>query len=275
MVMANTERARSWRAAGAALVLAVLGGCGIFGKGDVDRTAKMSPNEIYAEAKDEMSAGRYGEAAKLLVRLESRYPFGAWAQQAQLDQAYAHYKDNDRTQALVAIERFIRLYPTSEQLDYAYYLKGLVNFNDDPGAMASLGRQDLSERDLKAARESFEAFRQVITRFPESRYADDSRARMRYLVNSMAGGEVHIARYYFRRGAFLAAINRAQGVVQQYQGAPAVEEALYIMMKGYEMLGLEELRADAERVMRLNFPDSKLYATGLRFDDRSWWQVWR
>lgn len=275
MVMANTERARSWRGAAAALVLAGLAGCGIFGKGDIDRTAKMSPNEIYAEAKDEMSSGRYGEAAKLLVKLESRYPFGAWAQQAQLDQAYAHYKDNDRTQALVAIERFIRLYPTSEQLDYAYYLKGLVNFNDDPGAMASIGRQDLSERDLKAARESFEAFRQVITRFPDSRYAEDSRARMRYLVNSMAGGEVHIARYYFRRGAYLAAINRAQGVVQQYQGAPAVEEALFIMLKGYEKLGLEELRADADRIMRLNFPNSEFYAKGLRFDDRSWWEIWR
>jgi outer membrane protein assembly factor BamD len=275
MVMANTERARSWRGAAAALVLAGLAGCGIFGKGDIDRTAKMSPNEIYAEAKDEMSAGRYGEAAKLLVKLESRYPFGAWAQQAQLDQAYAHYKENDRTQALVAIERFIRLYPTSEQLDYAYYLKGLVNFNDDPGAMASIGRQDLSERDLKAARESFEAFRQVITRFPDSRYAEDARARMRYLVNSMAGGEVHIARYYFRRGAYLAAINRAQGVVQQYQGAPAVEEALFIMLKGYEKLGLEDLRADADRIMRLNFPNSEFYARGLRFDDRSWWEVWR
>jgi outer membrane protein assembly factor BamD len=275
MVMANTERARSWRGAAAALVLAGLAGCGIFGKGEADRTAKMSPNEIYAEAKDEMSAGRYGEAAKLLVKLESRYPFGAWAQQAQLDQAYAHYKENDRTQALVAIERFIRLYPTSDQLDYAFYLKGLVNFNDDPGAMASIGRQDLSERDLKAARESFEAFRQVITRFPDSRYAEDSRARMRYLVNSMAGGEVHIARFYFRRGAYLAAINRAQGVVQQYQGAPAVEEALFIMLKGYEKLGLEDLRADADRIMRLNFPNSEFYARGLRFDDRSWWEVWR
>lgn len=273
--MTNTERARAWRGAAAALVLATVAGCGIFGKGEIDRTAKMSPAEIHAEAKDEMSSGRYGEAAKLLVKLESRYPFGAWAQQAQLDQAYAHYKDNDRTQALIAIERFIRLYPTSEQLDYAYYLKGLINFNDDQGALASLGQQDLSERDLKAARESFEAFRQVITRFPESRYADDSRARMRYLVNSMAGGEVHIARYYFRRGAYLAAINRAQGVVQQYQGAPAVEEALFIMVKSYEQLGLEELRADAERVMRLNFPDSKLYASGLQFDNRSWWQVWR
>ena len=276
--MTNSKRVRSWRGAAAGLVLASLaglGGCGIFGKGEIDRTAKMSPQEIYAEAKDQMSSGRYGEAAKLLVKLESRYPFGAWAQQAQLDQAYAYYKDNNRTQALVTIERFIRLYPTSEQLDYAYYLKGLVNFNEDPGAMSAIGGQDLSERDLKAAREAFEAFRQVLVRFPDSRYAEDSRARMRYLVNSMAGGEVHIARFYYNRGAFLAAVNRAQGVVQQYQGAPAVEEALFIMMKGYEKLGLDDLRADAERVMKLNFPDSELYAKGLRVDNRRWWQVWR
>ena len=252
-----------------------LGGCGIFGKGEVDRTAKMSPNEIFAEAKSEMSSGRYGEAAKLLGKLESRYPFGAWAQQAQLETAYAFYKDNDRTQALIAIERFIRLYPTSDQLDYAFYLKGLINFNEDPGLIGSLGGQDLSERDLKAAREAFEAFRQVLTRFPDSKYAEDSRLRMRYLLNAMAGGEVHIARYYFIRGAYLAAINRAQSVVAQYPDAPAVEEALFIMIQGYDKLGLNELRADVERVLRANFPDTKLFATGLRLNDKSWWQVWR
>jgi outer membrane protein assembly factor BamD len=275
VTMSTTQRARGWRGTAAAVVLAGLAGCGIFGQGQVDRTAKMTPQEIYAESKDEMAAGRYGEAAKLLTRLEARYPFGLYAQQAQLDTAYAFYKDGDRTQALIAVERFMRLYPTSNQLDYALYLKGLINFNDEQGIIARWGGQDLSERDLKAARESFEAFRQLVTRFPESRYAEDARLRMRYLVNAMAGGEVHIARYYFNRGAYLAAVNRAQGVVQQYQGAPAVEEALYIMMKGYEKLGLEELRADAERVLRLNFPQSELFAKGIRLDDRSWWQVWR
>ena len=235
----------------------------------------MSPAEIYADAKDEIASGRYSEAIKLLVKLESRYPFGAWAQQAQLDQAYAHYKENDRTQALVAIERFIRLYPTHERLDYAYYLKGLINFNDDQGLMARVGGQDLSERDLKAARESFEAFRQVLIQFPESSYAEDSRARMRYLLNAMAGGEVHIARYYYVRGAFLAAANRAQSVVAVYQDAPAVEEALYILMKSYEKLGMTDLSADAERILRRTFPDTTLFKTGLKLDDRAWWEVWR
>ena len=270
----STGLARSAAVLAVAIAMC-LPGCGVFGKGDVDRTAKMSPQEIYAEAKDEMNSGRYSAAVKLLIRLEARFPFGVWAQQAQLDTAYAYYKDNDRVQALVTIERFIRLYPTSDLLDYAYYLKGLVNFNEDQGLIAGLGGQDLSERDQRAARESFEAFRQVITRYPESRYADDSRARMAYLVNAMAGGEVHIARYYYVRGAYIAAINRAQGVVKQYQTSPAVEEALYIMVKGYEKLGLEQQRADSERILRTNFPETQLFVRGLNLKERSWWEVWR
>jgi outer membrane protein assembly factor BamD len=274
--MATRTLGTAARGALAMLLTAALAGCGIFGQGgEVDRTAKMTPNEIYAEAKDEMASGRYGEAVKLLAKLESRFPFGAWAQQAQLDTAFSFYKDGDRTQALITIERFIRLYPTSDQLDYAYYLKGLVNFNENQGIMSSFGMQDLSERDSKAAREAFEAFRQVITRFPESKYAEDSRDRMRYLVNAMAGSEVHVARYYYTRGAYLAAINRAQGVIQQYQTTPAVEEALYILMLGYDKLGMTEQRADAERVLRRNFPDTTLFARGLKLDDRSWWEVWR
>lgn len=264
------------RGAVAMLLIAALAGCGIFGQGgEVDRTAKMTPNEIYAEAKDEMASGRYGEAIKLLAKLESRFPFGAWAQQAQLDTAFSFYKDGERTQALITIERFIRLYPTSDQLDYAYYLKGLVNFNENQGIMSTFGLQDLSERDNKAAREAFEAFRQVITRFPESKYAEDSRDRMRYLVNAMAGSEVHIARYYYTRGAYLAAINRAQGVIQQYQTTPAVEEALFILMQGYDKLGMPEQQADAERVLRRNFPDTVLFTRGLKLENRSWWEVWR
>jgi outer membrane protein assembly factor BamD len=274
--MATRTLGTAARGALAMLLIAALAGCGIFGQGgEVDRTAKMTPNEIYAEAKDEMASGRYGEAVKLLGKLESRFPFGAWAQQAQLDTAFSYYKDGERTLALITIERFIRLYPTSEQLDYAYYLKGLVNFNENQGIMSSFGMQDLSERDSKAAREAFEAFRQVITRFPQSKYAEDSRDRMRYLVNAMAGSEVHIARYYYTRGAYVAAINRAQGVIQQYQTTPAVEEALFILMQGYDKLEMHEQRADAERVLRLNFPNTQLFTQGLKLDNRSWWEVWR
>jgi len=160
--------ARSWkwrRIATAVVLLGMLAGCGIFGStSEYDPTAKMTPAEIYAGAKDDMSAGRWSSAVKLLIKLESRYPFGVWAQQAQLDTAYCQYRDNERIQALISIERFIRLYPTSAQLDYAFYLKGLINFNEDLSLIGGLGGQDLSERDQRAARESFEAFRQVLTR---------------------------------------------------------------------------------------------------------------
>jgi outer membrane protein assembly factor BamD len=251
-----------------------LGGCGVFGD-TPDPTLKMTPSQLYAEARSEIGSGRYGEAIKLLGKLESRYPFGAWAQQAQIDTAFAHYRDGDRTQALVSVERFIRLHPTSPFLDYAYYLKGLVNFNDEQGLLARFGRQDLSERDQRAAREAFEAFREVVTRFPDSRYVEDSRARMQYLVNAMAAGEVHIARYYFSRGAYVAAASRAQDVVRQYQETPAVEEALYLMMRSYERLGLEDLRADAQRVLLRNHPESRFLSGGLRADQPRWWQVWK
>lgn len=258
-----------------AIALSVaLAGCGVFGE-KADPTLKMTPEQLYAEARDEIASGRYAEAIKLLGKLESRYPFGAWAQQAQIDTAFAHYRDGDRTQALVAIERFIRLHPTSAFLDYAYYLKGLVNFNDEQGLLARFGRQDLSERDQRAAREAFEAFREVVTRFPGSRYAEDSLARMQYLVNVMASGEVHVARYYFSRGAYVAAASRAQDVVRQYQETPAVEEALAIMVRAYERLGLEDLRADAERVLSRNFPQSRYLREPLRANARSWWQLWR
>jgi outer membrane protein assembly factor BamD len=262
------------RACAVAAISIALAGCGVFGADKGDRTLKMTPEQLYAEARDELSSGRYSEAVKLLGTLESRYPFGAWAQQAQVDTAYAHYREGDRAQALVAIERFIRLHPTSQFLDYAYYLKGLINFNEQQGLLARFGRQDLSERDQRASREAFEAFREVATRFPDSKYAADSVARMRYLLNIMALGEVHIARYYYSRGAYVAAANRAQDVVRNFEETPAVEEALVILMKSYERLGLESLRADTDRILQLNFPNRGARAEAA-VDGQRWWRFWR
>lgn len=240
-----------------------------------DPTLGWTPERLYAEARDEMASGNRQAAIKMLEKLEARYPFGRWAEQAQLDIAWAHFKENERALSLAAIDRFMKLHPNHAAYDYALYLKGLVNFNEQQGLMARLGGQDLSERDQAALRESFDAFKELITRFPDSRYAADAEARMRYLVNSMARGKVHIARYYFNRGAYVAAANRAQEVIRDYQEAPALEEALYLLMRSYEKLGLDDLRADAERVMRLSFPDSELLRSGLPQDDRRWWQVWR
>ena len=254
-------------------IAATLAACG--GKDATDNTLGWSPEKLYAEGKDEMRSGRYDAAIKLFEKLESRYPFGRWAQQAQIETAYAHYRQSERVQALAATDRFLKLYPNHPALDYVYYLRGLINFNDQLGWLAKLGGQDLAERDLDAAREAFDAFREVVTRYPDSKYAADSEARMKYLVNSMASGEVQIARYYYLRNAYIAAVNRAQNVIRKYPQAPATEEALYLMMMSYEKLGLQDLRSDTERVFSKNFPDSTLPKTGIGQSDRRWWQVWR
>jgi outer membrane protein assembly factor BamD len=239
-----------------------------------DETAAWSPEKLYAEAKDEAAAGSYERAQKLYERLEGRAAGTLLAQQAQLERAYLLYKTAERAQALAVVERFIRLNPTSPALDYAMYLQGLINFNDTMGFLSSFSRQDLSERDQQAARESYQSFKQLIEQFPRSVYADDARLRMNYIVNSLANYEVHVARYYFRRGAFVAAANRAQQAVQEFQQSPAAEEALFIMAQSYDRLGLAELRDDAERVLRQNFPNSEFAARGLSAPTRAWWQFW-
>jgi outer membrane protein assembly factor BamD len=240
-----------------------------------DPTIGWSPDRLYAEAKDEIGSGNYTKAVELLEKLESRYPFGRWAQQAQLEIAWSHYKDGERALALTSIDRFIRLHPEHPALDYALYLKGLINFNEQQGLLASLGRQELAERDLQAAREAFDTFKQLVTRFTDSKYAPDAEARMNYLVNSMARGEMLIARYYLQRGAYVAAANRAQNVIRQYQQAPAVEDALAILVQAYDRLGMNELRDDAKRVLDRSFPNSKAMSRVLTDDNRRWWQVWR
>lgn len=240
-----------------------------------DRTAGWTVEEIYKEASDEIATGRYEDGVKLLQTLEARYPFGAYAQQAQIDMAWAYYKDSSPGLALATIDRFIKLHPNHSQMDYVYYLKGLANFNQRNTFLERLGGQDLSERDLKAARESFDAFKTVVTDYPTSKYAADSQQRMRYLLNSIATGEVSVARFYFLRHAYVAAANRAQEVVRQYQTVPAVEEALYIMMRSYEELGLTDLSTGAKRVLEQNFPDSQIAQTGITAPVKRWWQVWR
>ena len=168
----------------------------------------------------------------------------------------------------------MKLHPTSPALDYALYLQGLVNFNDNLGILGNLSRQDLSERDQQASRDSFQSFKQLVEQFPQSVYAEDARVRMNYIVNSLAGYEVHVARYYFRRGAYVAAANRAQQAVQEFQQSPSAEEALYIMVQSYDRLGLNELRDDADRVLRKSFPNTAIHTDGVTIKQRSWWQFW-
>lgn len=255
----------------AIFIVALLAGCGSVTK---DPEAQWSAEKIYAEAKDEAANGNYDRAGKLYERLEGRASGTALAQQAQIERAYYLYKTGEKAQALAILERFIKLHPTSAATDYALYLQGLVNFNDNLGLLGSLARQDLSERDQQAARDSFQSFKQLTQDFPQSRYAEDARLRMNYIVNSLAAYEVHVARYYFRRGAYIAAANRAQTVVSEFQQSPSTQEALFLMEQSYDKLGLTMLRDDASRVLLENFPKSRLAANGLPIQDKPWWQLW-
>lgn len=252
--------------------LAFLAACS--SKPAADRTDTWSPNKIYAEAKDEAKSGAWDKAIPLFEKLEGRAAGTPLAQQAQLEKAFAHYKANEPAQALATIDRFKKLHPASPGMDYALYLQGLVNFNDNLGIFGFIAKQDLSERDQNAAKESFEAFKELVTRFPDSRYTPDARARMTYIVNSLAQYEVHVARYYYTRNAYVAAINRAQVAVTDYQNVPATEEALYIMMLSYDALGMTQLRDDSKRVLEKNYPKSEYLARGFKPKDSPWWKLW-
>ncbi len=247
----------------------MLSACGTFDQ--PDHTVGWPPEKLYAEAREDLSGSNWPAAIKLLEKLESRHPFSRWAEQAQLQIAYAHYRNNERVLALAALDRFLKLHPNHVALDYVYYMKGVINFNEQEGLLATLGGQDLTERDLQGARDAFDAFRTLIARFPDSRFVEDAEARLIYLLDAIASGEVAVARYYFKRGAYVAAANRAQGVIRQFPQAKSVESALSILADSYDQLGLPELRDDTRRVLAQNFPAA---AKGSK-PEKSWWQMWR
>jgi outer membrane protein assembly factor BamD len=255
----------------ALVAVAVLAGCA---STKDDETAGWSPTKIYSEAKDQLDSGAFEKAIPLYEKLEGRAAGTPLAQQAQLERAYAYYKSGDQAQAQATLDRFMKLHPASPALDYALYLKGITNFNGDLGMFSFLSRQDLSERDQKAAKESFEAFRELATRFPDSKYTPDAKARMTYIVNSLAQYEVHVARYYYSRGAYVAAINRAQAALADYRDVPALEEALFILVRSYDALGMTQLRDDARRVLEKSYPGSEYLAHGGKKSNSPWWKLW-
>jgi outer membrane protein assembly factor BamD len=255
----------------AALLLSACAGS----DGQKDDTDIWSEAKLYSEATDKLNDGDFVKCGKYFDKLEARFPFGPYSQQAQINAAYCYWKGNEQAQALVAIDRFIKLHQGSSNLDYAYYLRGLITFNDDLGWLGKFTGQDLSERDPQAAKDAFESFKVVVERFPNSKYAPDALDRMRYIVNSLAEADVIVARFYYQRGAYLASANRAQLVIRDYDRAPAVEEALYILYKSYQKLGMVDLSNDTARVFKLNFPDSPMLETGQRvIKERRWWQFW-
>ena len=238
---------------------------------DLDKTANWSPNKIYAEAKDELNSGAYEKAIPLLEKLEGRAAGTPLAQQAQLEKAYGQYKAGELAQAIATLDRFMKLHPASPALDYALYLKGIVNFNDNLGLFSILSEQNLSERDQKSAKVSFESFRELVQRFPDSKYAPDARLRMTYVINSLAESEVNVARFYYQRGAYVAAVNRAHLALTEYQGVPAAKEALTLLVKSYQAMGMQDLAQDARRVLEKNYPANAIQADQPR--KAPWWKL--
>jgi outer membrane protein assembly factor BamD len=248
-----------------------LGGCGSTSKEDPNSQGAL--DKLYADAKEDLTSGSYDRAIKSLEKIEGRAAGTTMGQQATLDLAWAYYRTAERAQAITTLDRFIKLNPSSPAMDYALYMKGIVNFNEDLGLFGRLANQDVAERDQQASREALLAFRQLVEQFPESKYAAEATTRINFITNTLAAYEIHVARYYYNRKAYVAAANRAQTAVAEFQYAPGIEEALFIMGESYDKLGLTQLRDDARRVLDKNFPDS-VYASNGIARKKPWWQLW-
>jgi len=269
---------RNWRLLLLAIIVAatlVSAGCASRGQPEFDETANWSVERLYEDGKSLMNAGNWSDASKRFMAVEARYPFGPYAQQSLINLAYVQWKQNEPEMALATISRFQQQYPNHPGSDYMLFLRGLILFTPPSAVLSFLTQQDPAERDPQALRQSYEAFNDLITRFPQSRYAEDARKRMNWLVNTMAENQLHTARFYYERQAYVAAINRAQTILTDYEGVPAAEEALYIMMMAYKKLGMEDMSKDSERVLLANFPETKFIKEGFPKTQRSFWNPLR
>jgi outer membrane protein assembly factor BamD len=259
----------SWLAGWIAIL--AIGGCGLLPT-VVDETGNLTVEQLYKQAHDLMVEGNYNRAIKLFETLEARFPYGRFAQQAVLELAYANYRAGETAAAVAACDRYIRTFPNNPNVDYAYYLKGLVHFREDQGLMGYVYELDLAEREPKGMREAFAAFKELVAKFPDSRYAQDSTDRMVYLTNALARYEVNVARYYYNRGAYVAAVNRAQAAIIGYPRTAASESALDVLARSYDKLGLVQLRDDTLGILRQTFPGSVYLAGPV---DKPWWKFWQ
>jgi outer membrane protein assembly factor BamD len=253
--------ASPWRRAPAlclALLLATLtgaiAGCSYNDEQD-GISADSGEQQIYQQAQRFLDARNYDLAIRALQALESRFPFGRYAEQAQLELIYAHYGAFEPEAAIEAADRFIRLHPQHPRVDYAYYMKGLATATSNQDFLSRLTPTDSTKRDISYAQEAFAEFAQLVSRYPDSPYAPDAQARMIALRNILARHEIHVANYYFRRGAYLAAANRGRYVVENFQRTPAVADGLAVMAQGYLILGMDDLAQEAIDTLVLNFPD--------------------
>lgn len=243
---------------------------------DPAKDEKLTAEELYAQAQESLQDHSYEKAIKQLETLQSRFPYGRHAQQSQMEIAYAYFKHNEAAPALAAVDRFMKQYPNSTNLDYMYYLKGLINFNENINSMlGTLFQQDPADRDPASMRESFDAFKELVTRFPSSRYAEDSRIRMQYLLNTLASSEIHAAAYYLRRGAYIASLNRAKGVLTNYPQTPQTRDALQIMVQAYGAMGMKDLQADTQRILDINVAKDGLKPVVREMPEAApWWKFW-
>jgi outer membrane protein assembly factor BamD len=229
----------------------------------VDKTKDWSASKLYSEAKASLDDGDYEQAINYFEKLEARYPFGTYAQQAELEIAYAYYKYDEPESAIAAAQRFIKMNPRHPNVDYAWYIMGLTNYNRGRTFIERFLPQDASQRDTTIMHQAYDDFYQLVKRYPNSRYASDSRQRLIYLRNNMARYEMHVADYYMRRGAYVAAANRAEYVIENYERTTSVPDALIMMVRAYRELRMNSLADDALRVLRLNYPDNPALAQGL------------
>ncbi|MFZ1234620.1 MAG: outer membrane protein assembly factor BamD [Thiofilum sp.] len=242
----------------AAVLAMTLGACSSQSskaKPAVDPNNSLTANQLYSKAQKATQSGDYKTAISLYETLEARFPLGPYAQQAQLEAAYAYYKYDEPDSALDAIDRFIRMNPMSSKVDYALYLRGLVNFNRGSSLVDKVFPRSIADLDIVRQKESFHDFSTLINRFPESRYTGDAKQRVQYLRNTLASSEVNVAKYYMTRGAWLAAFNRAEYAIKHYQGSPAVIDALEIKITAARKMGKPDLAADNLKVLEANFPE--------------------
>jgi outer membrane protein assembly factor BamD len=251
-----------------------LSACAIFGNPNPpDETKGWSEQRLYAAGQEKMVDRNYDKVIEYFQKLEARYPNGAYATQAQLEVAYAYYKKSEPILCLSAVDRFIKLHPNHPNLDYAYYLKGLATFNER-GVLEKYTKQEINDRDPKTLRISFNAFKELVERFPTSRYKNDATQRMIYLVNTLALHEMHVARYYMERKAYVAALNRARYVLETYPNSSSIEDALVMEISAYEAMGLTDLKADSLRVLKENYPENPLINGKVQAEEKVWWKFW-
>lgn len=264
--------ARSVTALAALALSLALGACSLFSK-VTDPHKDWQAADYYQAAKQEFDNENWDASIKIYDQLEAKFPFGRFAQQAALESAYAYYKTGETAQCVSTLDKFIKAHPNHPNVDYALYLKALANFKEDLGPLSRMISQDLADRDPKAARESFEGFKDLVARYPESKYVDDSRERMAYLVEALARHEVNVAKYYLQRRAYLAAANRAQETLARFPGSPTRKDALEVMVESYDRMGMTELRDDAKKVLARNYPSARLGEEG-KNRQKTWYKPW-